>query len=213
MINELKNNIEKGWKLMVSCKFRHPNKRADDGRQIRKFLREDEVRKLIKAAGNVGRCRHRDATLILIMFRHGLRISEAINLIWEQIDLKAKRLFVRRLKNGKPSIHELNSHEVEALQELRQEGSDQFSYVFTSTHGGALDRSTAGKMIRRAGKRAKLGVTVNTHKLRHSCGYHLINVRKIDPRRIQDYLGHKDIRHTVAYTELDENKFDGIWGD
>jgi len=190
-----------------------PHKKTHKSKRTRKFLREQEVQYLIKAVRNVGRCRHRDATLILIMFRHGLRISEAVNLSWEQVDLQAKRLFVRRLKNGKPSIHELNDAEVEALRTLQKLNAGQFAQVFQSNRGKALDRSTASKMIRRAGKLAKLEVTVNTHMLRHSCGHHLINVRKIDPRRIQDYLGHRDIRHTVIYTELDENKFDGIWGD
>ena len=54
---------------------------------------------------------------------------------------------------------------------------------------------------------------VNPHMLRHACGHHLTNVRKADTRRVQDYLGHRDIRHTVLYTELDGNKFDGLWGD
>ena len=202
------------WTQLINMSLFNPSReKAPKGRRIRKFLRESEIMKLIEAARGVGRCRHRDATLILIMFRHGLRISEATNLTWAQVDLHAKRLFVRRLKNGKPSIHELSGGEIKALKVLRKHPADQSTYVFTSTQGGALDRSTAGKMIRRAGEHAKLEVSVNTHMMRHSCGYHLINVRKIDPRRIQDYLGHKDIRHTVAYTELDENKFDGIWGD
>lgn len=190
-----------------------PMKLPYAGRRSRKFLREPEVAKLMNAARAVGRNGHRDATLILMMYRHGLRIGEAISLTWTQVDLKARRLFVRRLKHGKPSIQELNADQTEALQNLHGLANAGTPYVFMSTRGGRLTRSTVYKMIARAGKLAKLEVPVNPHMLRHACGYHLTNVRKIDARRVQDYLGHRDIRHTVAYTELDENKFDGLWGD
>jgi len=198
---------------MKALKNSPPRKLPYKGRRNRKYLREDEVLKLRNSAANVGRFRDRDATLILIMYRHGLRIGEALTLTWGQVDLKAKRIYVRRLKNGKPSIQELNDEEARALSHLQNDNCDQFTHVFKSSQGGGLNRSTAYKMIARAGRLAGLDEIVNTHMLRHSCGHHLSNVRKVDTRRIQDYLGHKDIRHTVAYTELDENKFNGLWDD
>lgn len=183
------------------------------GRRSRKFLRHEEVKRLITAAGSIGRNRHRDATLIFMMFRHGLRVSEAISITWEQIDLAAGRFFVRRIKNGKASTHPLNAQQIDALTLLREKHADAYPYVFISTRDDRLERSTVYKMIARAGRLAGLEVPVNTHMLRHSCGYHLANVRKAGARRIQDYLGHRDIRHTVRYTELDETKFDGLWED
>lgn len=189
-----------------------PRKLPHKGRRSRKFLREPEVHQLIYTAQRWPNG-HRNATLIYMMYRHGLRVSEACALTWEQVDLDARRLFVKRLKNGKPSVQELTSEQSNALQELKRSMPEHSPYVFTTPRGTRLDRSTVYKMIRKTGERAKLGLVVNTHKMRHACGYHLTNVRKVDLRRIQDYLGHKDIKHTVAYTELAEDKFDGIWGD
>ena len=206
-------SLEQGCRNLKTQRPKPPRKLPYKGRRSRKFLRDDEVIRLMQAASKVGRNRHRDATLILMMYRHGLRVSEANALTWENVDLNVRRLFVRRLKNGKSSIQVLNEEQTHALTKLRDDQGERTQAVFVSAQGEGLTRSTIYKMIARAGKRAGLEVEVNTHMLRHSCGHHLTNVRKVDARRIQDYLGHRDIRHTVAYTELDENKFDGLWGD
>jgi len=183
------------------------------GRRDRLYLRRDEIERLIEAAQSSGRQRQRNATLIYMMFRHGLRVSEAISLTWQQVDFHTARLFVRRKKNGKPSVQTLSDKEAHALRTLKQSSHQDAQLIFHSSTGKGIGRSAVYKIIQNAGEKAKLDISPNTHTMRHSCGYHLINVRKIDPRRIQDYLGHKDIRHTVRYTELDETKFDGIWED
>ncbi len=196
---------------MTKRKPQPPRMTPYAGRRSRKFLRHDEVERLRRAAGAAGRHRHRNATLVLMMYRHGLRVSEALALGWDQIDLEAGRIHVRRLKNGKNGNHPLNRTQIEALRRLREEQGGRSPFVFASEQGNRLGRSSAYKIIARAGKRAGLDVPVNTHMLRHSCGNHLINVLERCIRRIQEYLGHRDIRHTVRYTELDEAKFDGLW--
>ena len=183
------------------------------GRRERLYLRQDEVERLIDTARLIGRHGQRNATLIYMMFRHGLRVSEAISLTWQQVDFHTERLFVRRKKNGKPSVQALSDKETHALRTLKQSSHQDAHLVFHSSTGKGIGRSAVFKIIQNAGERAKLDITPNTHTMRHSCGYHLANIRKIDIRRIQDYLGHKDIRHTVRYTELDETKFDGMWED
>jgi type 1 fimbriae regulatory protein FimB/type 1 fimbriae regulatory protein FimE len=178
-------------------------------RRSREHLTLEEVQALMNAAGEVGRHQHRDKTLILIMFRHGLRVSEAVDLRWDQIDFKAGSIYINRLKNGKPATHFLEGDEMRALRRLRREQSRN-PFIFVSERGGPLTRSTVNKLIERAGQNAEIEFPVHPHMLRHACGYYLAN-KGIDTRTIQDYLGHVSITHTVRYTELSPNKFRGLW--
>ena len=175
----------------------------------REHLLSDEVEALMKSAGNVGRHRHRDKTLILTMYRHGLRVTEAVNLQWDQIDLKGGRIHINRLKNGIPSTHFLEGDEMRAFRKLRRAGPDS-RFVFQTERGGPLTRSTVLKMVARAGRIAGLEFPVHPHMLRHACGYYLAN-RGVDTRTIQDFLGHRSITHTTRYTALSASKFKGLW--
>jgi integrase len=175
----------------------------------REYLTLDEIQALMKAAGNIGRHQHRDRTLILIMFRHGLRVSEAVDLRWDQVDFKAGSIHINRLKSGKPATHYLEGDELRALRRLRREYAKS-PFIFVTERGGPLTRSTVNKLVTRAGREAKMGFPVHPHMLRHACGYYLAN-KGIDTRTIQDYLGHVSITHTVRYTELSPQKFKGLW--
>lgn len=165
----------------------------------------------MQAARSVGRHRHRDATLILLSYRHGLRVSEAVALRWEQVDLTQGRLHVERLKRGGPSVHPLRGPELRALRRLARQYSDS-SYLFVSERGGPLTDSTVRKLVARAGKCAGLTIAVHPHMLRHSTGYKLANDGH-DTRAIQQYLGHRNIQHTVRYTELCASRFNAFWQD
>lgn len=175
----------------------------------REHLTLEEVQALMKAAGNIGRHQHRDRTLILVMFRHGLRVSEAVDLRWDQIDFKAATIHVNRLKNGKPATHYLDGDEMRALRRLRRE-QPRGPFIFISERGGPLTRSTVNKLIERAGEKSDFSFPVHPHMLRHACGFYLAN-KGVDTRTIQDYLGHRSIQHTVRYTELTPQKFKGLW--
>ncbi len=177
----------------------------------REYLTPDEVEALINAAKRAGRHGHRDATLVLIAYRHGLRVSELIALRWDQVDLKAGRLHVVRLKNGSPSTHPLRGPELRALRKVGREYPDS-CYVFSSERKGPLTTSTLRKIVARAGRLAELPFPVHPHMLRHACGYKLANDGH-DTRAIQHYLGHKNITHTVRYTELAADRFNGFWQD
>lgn len=175
----------------------------------REHLTLDEVGALMKAAGNVGRHQQRDRTLILIMFRHGLRVSEAVNLRWDQVHFKAGTIHINRLKNGKSATHYLEGDEMRALRRLKREyGNGPF--IFVTERGGPLTRSTVSKLIERAGRNTNMDFPVHPHMLRHACGFYLAN-KGIDTRTIQDLLGHVSITHTVRYTELSPHKFRGLW--
>lgn len=175
----------------------------------REHLTLDEVKSLMNAAGDIGRHRLRDQTLVLIMFRHGLRVSEAVDLRRDQVDFKAGSIHVNRLKNGRPATHYLEGDEIRALRRLRREYPDG-PFMFVTERGGPLTRSTVNKLVERAGRNAEFEFPVHPHMLRHACGYYLAN-KGIDTRTIQDYLGHVSITHTVRYTELSPHKFKGLW--
>jgi len=106
---------------VVRGKVAPPRRIANRYRRTREHLTPQEVEKLIKAASRVGRYGHRDATLILIAYRHGLRVSELVALRWDQVDLEQGFLHVSRLKNGVPSTHPLQGPEIRALRRLRRE--------------------------------------------------------------------------------------------
>ena len=175
----------------------------------REYLRPDEVEALMKAAGQVGRHRLRDRTLILTAFRHGLRVSELVGLKWDQVDFRRAQLHVNRLKSGSPAVHPIEGDELRLLRRLRREHTDS-AFVFTTERGGPLSRSTVGKLLRRAGELADLAYPVHPHMLRHGTGYYLAN-RGVPTRTIQAYLGHRSIQHTVRYTELSAGAFRNLW--
>ena len=178
----------------------------------REHLTPQEVERLCRAAGSVGRYGHRDSTLLLLAYRHGLRVSELVSLRWDAVDLKAGLLHVRRLKNGTPSTHPLRGPELRALRRLQREQLDHTAYVFTSERGGPMTADNVRKMMSRAGELARLPFPIHPHMLRHACGFKLANDGH-DTRAIQHYLGHKNIQHTVRYTELAPTRFKDFWKD
>ena len=175
----------------------------------REYLTPAEVERLTKAARN-GRNGHRDATLILIAFRHGLRAVEICDLEWSQVEFgRSASLHVRRAKNGKASVHPLRGDEIRALRELRRQFPDS-GYVFATERGGPFTSDAVNRLIKRISERAGFGFLVHTHMLRHACGFALANAGH-DTRAIQDWLGHRAIQHTVKYTELAPTRFKNFW--
>jgi len=186
-----------------------PSRPKNSDVRSREYLLPDEVEALVKAAGQVGRHRLRDRALILVAYRHGLRVSELVGLRWDQIDFKRAQMHVNRLKNGSPSTHPIEGDELRQLRRLHREYLDA-PFIFTTERGGPLTRSTVSKLLSRAGQEAGLPFPVHPHMLRHSTGYYLAN-KGVPTRTIQAYLGHKSIQHTVRYTELASSAFMGLW--
>jgi len=192
-------------KLAFPKRHKHADVRS------REYLTEAEVDRLRKAARSVGRHGLRNDTMILLAYRHGLRVSELIALRWEQFDLDQGFFHVRRLKRGVPSTHPLTGGEIRALRRLKSAAPDSAS-VFVSERKGPLTDSSMRKMIAQAGELAELGFPVHPHQLRHGCGYKLANDQQ-DTRAIQLFLGHTNIQHTVKYTELAAGRFQNFWRD
>jgi type 1 fimbriae regulatory protein FimB/type 1 fimbriae regulatory protein FimE len=147
--------------------------------------------------------------MILIAYRHGLRVSELVGLRREQVDLGQGLLHVRRRKNGLPSTHPLRGPEIRALRRLFRDDLET-PYVFVSERKAPMTAATFRKLVARAGEAARLGMPIHPHMLRHSTGFKLANDGQ-DTRAIQHYLGHKNIQHTVRYTELSPDRFKDFW--
>jgi integrase len=131
---------------------------------------------------------------------------------WDQIDLKAGTVHVARLKHGSPSTHPLRGPELRALRVWKREQGDSTPYVFTSLRGGPMTRRTMHHVVAEAAKTAGIEFPVHPHMLRHATGFYLANAGQ-DTRAIQLYLGHKNIQHTVRYTELASGRFKDLWKD
>ncbi len=177
--------------------------------RTREYLTEAEVEGLMEAAkGN--RYGHRDATMVLVAYRHGLRASEVVDLRWAQVEFKTATLHVRRVKQGTPSTHPILGDELRALRRLQREQEPRSSFVFTSERGAPFTTAGFARMVERAGTLAKLSFKAHPHMLRHACGYALAN-QGHDTRALQACLGHRNIQHTVRYTELSPTRFKDFW--
>lgn len=180
-------------------------------KRSREYLTTAEVEGLIDAAKDVGRHGARDALLILVMYRHALRVSELVDLKWDQVNLNRGRLHVNRLKNGDPSVHYLEGDEIRALRKLRRDYTSS-EFVFVSERQGPLSANAVHKLVARAGREADLELSVHPHMLRHGKGFQLAS-EGVDTRAIQAYMGHKNIQHTVLYTQLNPRRFKGFGKD
>jgi len=186
-----------------------PRRRPNGDIRTREYLTEAEVEKLMNAAkGN--RHGHRDTIMVLVAYRHGLRASELVDLRWDQVDFRSATLHVRRVKQGTPSVHPIVGDELRALRRLQRDQEPKSSFVFTSERGAPFTTAGFARMVERAGVEARLGFKVHPHMLRHACGSALAN-RGHDTRALQAYLGHKNIQHTVRYTELSPLRFKDFW--
>jgi integrase len=187
-----------------------PRRRPNSAFRSREHLTESEVEKLIEAAKD-NRYGHRDATMILVAYRHALRASEICDLRWEQLDWSSATLHVNRVKSGKPSTHPVRGDELRALRKLKRE-TPKSPFMFVSERGGPFTTDSFNWMVKRAGQKAGLPFQVHAHMLRHAAGFKLAGDGH-DTRSIQDFMGHKNIQHTVRYTELSPTRFKDFWRD
>jgi type 1 fimbriae regulatory protein FimB/type 1 fimbriae regulatory protein FimE len=186
-----------------------PNRPPNGELRTREYLTEAEVERLMTAAKK-NRWGHRDATMILLAYRHGLRVSELVDLRWDQVDFRMAALHVRRVKQGTPSTHPTVGDELRALRRRQRDQEPRSPFVFTSERGAPFSTAGFARMVERAGVAARLGFKAHPHMLRHACGYALAN-RGHDTRALQAYLGHRNIQHTVRYAELCPTRFKDFW--
>ncbi len=187
----------------------HSGPVTDAHERRRDFLGEAEVTALLDGA-KAGRHGARDHLILLAMYRHGLRVSEAVGLRRDEVDLDRARLWVRRLKNGLSVEQPIAGDELRALRRYLATRKDALPWLFLSERGQPLTRQSVNYLITAAAIRAGVA-PVHPHMLRHSCGFALAD-RGHHLRLIQDYLGHRDPKHTVHYTRIAGSRFEGIWG-
>jgi site-specific recombinase XerD len=177
--------------------------------RTREYLTEAEVERLTNAARK-NRWGHRDATMVLVAYRHGLRASELVDLRWDQVEFRTATLHVRRVKQGTASTHPILGDELRALRRLQREQAPRSPFVFVSERSAPFTTAGFARMIERAGEVAKFSFKAHPHMLRHACGYALAN-KGHETRALQAYLGHRNIQHTVRYTELSPTRFKDFW--
>jgi integrase len=194
-------------KRTVVTPLRKPNAEL----RTREYLTDAEVAKLTNAAKD-NRHGQRDATMILVAYRHGFRAVELVDLRWDQIDFGHATLAVRRAKRGSPSTHPIMGDELRALRKLQREQEPKSPFVFTSERGSPFTTAGFARLVERAGAAAGFKFKAHPHMLRHACGFALAN-KGHDTRSLQAYLGHRNIQHTVRYTELSPDRFKNFWRD
>ena len=186
-----------------------PVKKKNTELRTREHLTLTEIKRVRKELKKHPRQGHRNDTLCLMMFKHALRVSETVNLKWEQVDLDEGRLHVNRMKNGRSSTHPLQGDTIRALRQL-QRLYPKTPYLFCSERKTPLATRSVHQIIAEAGEAAGLPFPIHPHMLRHSTGFYLAN-KGIDTRTIQEYMGHARIDNTVIYTTLDANRFNTLW--
>lgn len=177
-------------------------------RPRRDFLTLREVERLVEAARR-GRYGTRDVAMVLLAVRHGLRSSELVGLQLADLDVEGGRVWVNRLKRGLSTSQPLAGDELRAIRAYLRTRQDSSPWAFVSSQGGPMTRRQWQYLEAESGKRAGLG-RVHPHMLRHSCG-HILADQGADLRLLQDYLGHRDPRHTAFYSRTASRRFEGLW--
>jgi type 1 fimbriae regulatory protein FimB/type 1 fimbriae regulatory protein FimE len=172
----------------------------------RQWLTEAEVERIIRHAAS-----ERDRLMVLVAYRHGLRVSELIGLTWRQVDFDAARLRVIRAKGSEDGVHPLSGREIRALRALRRHQAVGTRWVFVTSRAGPMTRNGFFKLLVKAATRAGIP-DVHPHALRHGCGFKLVN-QGMDTLSLAAYLGHANVQNTKRYARMDAARFDGLWRD
>lgn len=162
----------------------------------------EEVRKLLEATRKT---KHaiRDKLIIKLIYKHGLRVSEVIGLVWQDVNLLEKHIYFRRGKGSNNTMHPIFPDEQKLLLRVHKQYTSNF--VIAKDNGQPMVRENVNRLLRLLCDYANIP-RINPHSLKHYCGYYLIN-SGVDIRVIQQYLGHRNIENTARYTKVDASQF------
>ncbi|MBF2080634.1 MAG: tyrosine-type recombinase/integrase [Synechococcales cyanobacterium T60_A2020_003] len=189
--------------------YQPPGRLKNSDYRSREHLTIEEIELLLEAADSYGRHQVRNRLMILLGFRHGLRREEISLLRWDAIDWSNQQISIQRVKGSESGIHPLQADEIALLRRLQQvEKYEENGFVFVGERGERLGAIGVSQTLKRiaAACDPKLPLLFHAHMLRHSCGFWLAN-QGYDTRLIQDWLGHRNIEHTVRYTRLSPERF------
>lgn len=175
------------------------------------FTNADIDRLLTATTGS--RYEIRDRCLLLLMFRHGLRVSEAVGLTVADVDMASRSIRVNRLQGGIATTHPLRREEICLLKAWlveRARMKPRGTTLFVSERRQPLSRKTVWGVVRRYGTVAGLTRLAHPQMLRHGCGYALA-AQGVETRLIQQYLGHRYFLHTLKYTAARPIQFETLW--
>jgi type 1 fimbriae regulatory protein FimB/type 1 fimbriae regulatory protein FimE len=175
-----------------------PTKPKNADVRSREYLTPTEAKALRQAAKHLGRHGFRDWVLLMMMYRHGLRVGETTEMKWDQVDMRTGKLLVNRLKNGDPSVHYIEADEMRALRKLQRDYPDS-PFLFASERGGPLSSRTVHTIVARAGVEAGIKFPVHPHMLRHAKGYQLAS-KGVDTRAIHRLISDTKISSTRLST-------------
>ncbi|MBD1261519.1 tyrosine-type recombinase/integrase [Maribacter polysiphoniae] len=184
------------------------NVTADAHERTKDYLSDSEMKLLLQASKKT-RYPKRNYLLLLMIYRHGLRVSEAVNLKKSDVNIKESRVWINRLKNGLSVEHPISGDELRAIRRYLNSRKDNLPWLFINERGLPLTRQAVNYITTSVGEKANLP-RVHPHTLRHSCGFYLAN-KGYDLRLIQDYLGHRDPKHTAHYTRVVSSRFEKLW--
>lgn len=173
----------------------------------RNYITESELQKVLKAA-STNRYPTRDKLIVLLLFRHGYRVSELIDIRMNYINLEEGRLWVQRNKNSLSTEHPILGDELRLIKAYLRERKEKLNYFFVNERGTPMTRQAINHILNAIGK--KLGMHLHPHMFRHGCGFYLAN-KGYDLRLIQDYLGHRDPKNTAIYTRTASKRFEGLF--
>ena len=172
------------------------------------YLSDSEIKIFLEASKKT-RYPKRNYLLLLMMYRHGLRVSEVIALKKTDINLKDSRVWINRLKGGLSTEHPISGDELRAIKRYLNSREDNLPWLFVNERGVPLTRQAVSYIVKVVGGKADIE-NIHPHTLRHSCGFYLSNMG-YDLRLIQDYLGHRDPKHTAQYTRVASKRFEKLW--
>ncbi len=184
------------------------NRATNSHEKGKDYLSDSEMKTFLEASKKT-RYPKRNYLLLLMMYRHGLRVSEAISLKKSDVNLKDSRVWINRLKGGLSTEHPISGNELRAIKRYLNAREDNLPWLFVNERGLPLTRQAVSYIVKAIGAKVNID-NIHPHTLRHSCGFYLAN-KSYDLRLIQDYLGHRDPKHTAQYTRVVSRRFEKLW--